>query len=176
MSMEFLIFTYKIASEPSKNRVYIWRTLKELGVVYIQQGVVLLPDKQELYSLLISLREQIHTWGGKSSLGKMNFLQPEDERDLVEEFKSQIDKEYLEFIENCNRFVNELDLDREQGEFNFSEITENEEEYKKYKRWYQKIEKRDYFMSELKAQASELLEIANRKMLEFSEEVYKREL
>lgn len=175
MSKEFLTFTYKIPSEPSKNRVYIWRMIKELGAVYLQQGVALLPYNQELYSILINLREQVQNLGGKSTLSRLNFLTEEDEEEIIDEFIKQIDEEYGDFIQNCQKQILELDHERLQGDFNFSEITEHEEEYKKFQRWFDKIKKKNYFESQKQQQAMEILEQSRKKLQEYSDEVYRRD-
>ena len=175
MSKEFLAFSYKIPSEPSKNRVYVWRMIKELGAVYLQQGVALLPYDESLYSILSNLREQVHSFGGKSTLGKLVFLEEEDEREIIGEFTKQIDEEYIEFINNCQVLIYELEHEFAEGDFNFSEITENEEEYKKYERWFEKITKKDYFKSEKQSDAVRIMNQAREKLQEYSDEVYRRD-
>lgn len=175
MSKEFLAFTYKIPSEPSKNRVYVWRMIKELGAVYLQQGVALLPYDENLYSTLINLREQVHSFGGKSTLGKLGFLEQEDEKEIIGEFTKQIDEEYGEFINNCQGLIDELEREISKGDFNFSEIMENEEDYRKYERWLEKIIKKDYFKSENQAHAIKILDQAKEKLQEYSDEVYRRD-
>ena len=42
-SLEWLLLTYKIAPEPARLRVSVWRKLKGMGAVYLQGGVCLLP-------------------------------------------------------------------------------------------------------------------------------------
>ncbi len=90
------------------------------------------------------------------------------------EFKQQVNEEYNEFQENCQRLVYELDRETENGKFKFSELEENEEELKKLQRWYDKITKRDYFNSEGKDKAEEVFEKAKVRLQEYSDEVYKR--
>ncbi len=90
------------------------------------------------------------------------------------EFKQQVNEEYNEFQENCQRLIYELDRETENGKFKFSELEENEEELKKLQRWYDKITKRDYFNSEGKDKAEEVFEKAKVRLQEYSDEVYKR--
>ncbi len=175
MDKEFLTFTYKIPKEPSKNRVAVWRLIKELGAVYLQQGVVLLPYNEDLYSVLRNLREQVNAFGGRATLGIIRFLNEEDEKDIVAEFIKQIDEEYEEFIRNCQHFVDEIDTERTQGDFSFSEIIEHEEEYKKFQRWYETITKKSYFKSEQQVHAIEILKKAKLRLQDFSNEVYQRD-
>ena len=37
---------YNVPVNPSKNRVYVWRKLKEFGASYFKQGVAILPKNQ----------------------------------------------------------------------------------------------------------------------------------
>lgn len=174
MSTNFLTFTYKIPSEPSKNRVYVWRIIKDLGGIYLQHGVALFPYQENLYEILQNLREEVNSLGGKSTLGQLNFINEEDEKNIILEFKQQVNEEYNEFQENCQRLIYELDRETENEKFKFSELEENEEELKKLQRWYDKITKRDYFNSEGKDKAEEVFEKAKVRLQEYSDEVYKR--
>lgn len=175
ISTNFLTFTYKVPSEPSKNRVYVWRTIKDLGAVYLQQGVALFPYKENLYDTLQNLRKEVKSLGGKSTLSQLTFMNEEDEQDIIAEFKQQINEEYTEFQENCQRLIYELDRETEIGKFKFSELEENEEEIKKFQRWYSKITNRDYFNSEDRFKAKEMFDKAKLRLEEYSHEVYKRD-
>lgn len=173
MSINFLQFTYKIPSEPSKNRVHIWRALKELGAIYLQQGVTLLPYDEKLERILKDLREEVNSLGGKSTLSKLSFLNQADEDDIILEFKEQIDKEYTEFENNCERFIYEINREIKNNNFQFSELEENEEELKKMERWYNKICKREYFQLQNENKAKKMLEELKFKLQEYSHEVCK---
>lgn len=175
MSIKFLTFTYKIPREPSKNRVYIWRAIKDLGAVYLQQGVALLPYEENLYEILQNLREQVNAFGGKSTLSQLSFLNSEDENSIIMEFKEQINEEYNELQNNCQRLIYELDRETENEKFQFSELQEGEEELKKLQRWYEKVRKRDYFNSESQDKAKEMLEKSKYRLQQYSDDVYKRE-
>lgn len=175
MSMNFLAFTYKIPSEPSKNRVYIWRAVKELGAVYLQQGVALLPYEEKLYETLRNLRDQVNSFGGKSTLSQLSFLNTDDEEDIILEFKKQINEEYTEFQNNCQRLIYELDRETENDNFLFSELEEGEEELKKLQRWYTKINRRMYFKTENEEKAKEILEKAKCRLQQYSNIVYEKE-
>ncbi len=40
---EWLLLVYRVPSEPSNNRVSVWRELKRLGALYLQQCVCIVP-------------------------------------------------------------------------------------------------------------------------------------
>ncbi|MBN2872033.1 MAG: hypothetical protein JXJ30_03880, partial [Halothiobacillaceae bacterium] len=45
--MTWLLFTYKIPTEPAARRMAVWRKLKGMGAVYLQSGVCLLPKTDD---------------------------------------------------------------------------------------------------------------------------------
>ena len=42
--MNWLLLAYKIPREPSASRVYVWRKMKQLGAVLLQDAVWVLPE------------------------------------------------------------------------------------------------------------------------------------
>ncbi|WP_422802545.1 Chromate resistance protein ChrB [Sulfitobacter pontiacus] len=45
--MTWILLTYKVPPEPAARRVALWRKLKSMGAVYLQNGVCLLPETSE---------------------------------------------------------------------------------------------------------------------------------
>lgn len=175
MNREFLVFSYKVPSEPSRDRVYVWRTLKNLGAVYMQQGVALLPAQPALRAALLALKKHVVVAGGKSSIGNLHFLDEADEQATVDEFAAQIGEEYGEFIRNCRLLIDEMDNETLEGDARFSELMESEESYRKFKRWHARIVKRDYFGSSLRRDADEILQAAELALKTFSDAACKNE-
>lgn len=70
----WIVLSYKVPSEPSTIRVRVWRTLKALGVVYIQQSVCVAPDTAEVQKKIQSLKKLIESNKGEENeaeLGKL---------------------------------------------------------------------------------------------------------
>ena len=44
---KWLALGYSLPINPSRNRVYVWRKLKELGAEYFKQGVAILPGNKK---------------------------------------------------------------------------------------------------------------------------------
>src|SRR5207249_4841485 len=44
----WLLLIYRVPQEPPGRRTYVWRQLKQLGAVYLQQAAAILPDQPEL--------------------------------------------------------------------------------------------------------------------------------
>jgi hypothetical protein len=175
VSLRFLCFSYKVPSEPSKNRVYLWRTMKELGAVYLQQGVALLPYDERLLGILQKLHSEVTELGGKVTLSELSFINEADEMDILLEFEKLRNEEYKELSDECHRLMYELDCVTEKGKLKFSELEENDEEIVKLKRWLQKIIKRDYFKVSGRENAEAMIKKAEKRLHEYAEEVYKIE-
>jgi len=45
--LSWLLLTYKVPSEPAAKRIALWRRLKGMGGVYLQNGVCLLPKTDD---------------------------------------------------------------------------------------------------------------------------------
>ena len=81
--LTWLALGYSIPMNPSRNRVYVWRKLKEFGAEYFRQGVALLPNRKNALAQFTALAEKIRSFGGTASLMEMRFVDPADERMLV---------------------------------------------------------------------------------------------
>ena len=57
--IRWLALGYSVPVNPSKNRVYIWRKLKEYGAEYFKQGVAILPYNRQSYTKLKHLQAKI---------------------------------------------------------------------------------------------------------------------
>ena len=174
MKINFLVFSYKIPSEPSKNRVYIWRSMKNLGAVYLQQGVALFPQKEDILTKLKKLNDKVKSFeGAKSTLSELSFLSKEDEDSIINKFNSQSINEYTEFIKNCKNTIYELDRESEENNYDFLEFEEAEEDIKKLELWIKKIYKRDYFNCGMYDEALSYLEKTKLRVKDYGDNVFK---
>ena len=63
-AMRWLQLTYKVPSEPSQKRVWVWRRLQNLGAFALQNSVYLLPYSEEIEKQFRQLTHDIHEMGG----------------------------------------------------------------------------------------------------------------
>ncbi|OPX84095.1 MAG: hypothetical protein A4E53_03870 [Pelotomaculum sp. PtaB.Bin104] len=173
--MAWIIFSYRTPTEPSTLRVRAWRTLKALGVVYIQQSVCVAPDTPEVRKRLEQIQKQINDSGGESLLLEVaNFAQSTEEY-LIDAFNSQRLLEYEEFYAGCNNFLKEIDMEMERENFTFREVEENEADLMKLRKWYRRVMKRDYFITPKLTEAKSKLDLCESVLLEFTNKVYQSE-
>ncbi|MCK6255802.1 hypothetical protein LCY76_04190 [Fictibacillus sp. KIGAM418] len=169
------LFSYKVPAEPSTLRVRIWRNLKALGVLYIQQSVCLVPKTPDIENKLARLRTLIGEHHGESFMVEIVQFSHYSQQELIQLFNAQRAMEYEELLESCSRFLQSIKDEIQTGQDQFGDIEENEMELMRLKRWYRKIMKRDYFKHELSLHSKECLKRCEEKLYSFSEAVYELE-
>ena len=64
----WILLVYKVPPEPSKRRIALWRKLKALGAVYLQNGVCLVPKSDEHVRRLKVLENDVSAMDGQAVL------------------------------------------------------------------------------------------------------------
>jgi len=173
----WLLFTYKVPPEPARKRVALWRRLKGMGGVYLQNGVCLLPKINDHARRLKMLQNDVTEMGGESVILETVALDRLQKEKLVARFKSDRDEEYREFISKCADFEAEIAKETAARHFNYAEIEENDVDLKKLQSWLGKIRKLDYYGATLAVEAEQrlrdceaLLEIYAQRVFEVHDE------
>lgn len=135
---------YNVPINPSKNRVYVWRKLKEFGAEYFKQGVAVLPRSPQSLAKFGALAQKIRDMGGDATLIELRFLNPDDEAQIIAKFQIQSENEYQELIRDCAQVVHGI---RE----NLFPAAERGERLRKIAKRYSKVKSRDYFQSRSRA-------------------------
>jgi hypothetical protein len=154
----WLLLIYRVPQDPPGRRTYVWRQLRQLGAVYLQQAAAILPDRPELRAALEALADRIRSQQGEVSL--LETTSPSDawEEDLVRRFNIARDEEYAEVVENVERFEDERRREGRKGKFTSAELEENEADWNKLQRWRERVGVRDFFGAPGRAEADAALE------------------
>ncbi|HWP68107.1 MAG TPA: Chromate resistance protein ChrB, partial [Rectinemataceae bacterium] len=64
----WLLFIYQLPASPSTHRAYVWRKLKSLGALYLQNSICLLPVEASIEKKLVELRSEIAGRGGEAKI------------------------------------------------------------------------------------------------------------
>jgi len=90
----WVLLHYKIPREPSAPRVYVWRKLKRLGALLMQDAVWVLPAtpraQEEFQWLAVEIGEQ----GGEASMWEARLTLAGQDEALVQQFLAQVEGEY----------------------------------------------------------------------------------
>ncbi len=123
----WLLLTYKLPSDPSARRVYVWRKLKKLGAVTIFEAVWVLPDSQRTHEQFQWLVAEIQEMGGEAMFWKAHAELASQEQELTCRFTRQVDVVYQTLLEKM-----------EQPKTSLSALAQE----------YQQVAQRDYFHSQ----------------------------
>src|SRR5437879_4351376 len=92
--LSWRVLIYRVPTEPASKRVGIWRDLKRLGALYLQQCVCVVPDRAGVREGLEQIAAKIPGLGGESFLLEVPRLTPEDEARIVQSFRAERANEY----------------------------------------------------------------------------------
>lgn len=146
---EWIVINYTLPREPSRIRVSIWRKLKRIGAVNMQQSMWILPLTGENGRLMAEIRNEVTGNGGEAFIMKSS-VDEESRQTVVNKFNEARNEEYRELLEKCDDFFAEIEKEIARKNFTFAEIEENEEELRKLNEWFGKIAARDVFGAELR--------------------------
>lgn len=171
-SIKWLLLTYKVPAEPTSKRLALWRRLKSLGAVYLQNGVCLLPKTGEHVRRLKVLENEIAQMGGDCVLLETVALDRLQEDKVVARFKADRDEQYGELLGRCKDFEAEIAKEIAINKFTYAELDEEETDLKKLDAWFEKIRKLDFYGAPLADTAAQRLRECKLLLDDYAQKVY----
>jgi hypothetical protein len=145
----WLILIYHLPRDPSRHRVAVWRKLKALGAIYLQDGAAVLPEDAVTREQLEWLQLRIREAGGEATLWEALPNTVAEDRFLVEEFRASHEAAYKKLIEASDRLRRKVALG--------SDKVLLLEELGKLEREFRAERRRDYFRSPLRSETAAAL-------------------
>lgn len=173
--MNWLLFLSQLPTHPSSLRVNVWRKLRAVGALGLQNGAWLLPDQAEQTKFLEELLGTIQQQGASGQIFKVAPLNDAVEQDILARFAAERQEEYVEFLETCQDFLAEMKKETQKQKFTFAELEENEPDLQRLENWLVKIQKRDFTAGEAARRSTETLEKCRAAFEAFSAEIYRRQ-
>lgn len=173
--MNWLLFLSQLPTHPSSLRVNVWRKLRAAGALGLQNGVWLLPDRPEQTQFLADLLDTVQKQGASGQIFSVAPFTEAIEQDILARFHADRDEEYLEFLEQGQEFLAEIEKETRRQKFTFAELEEIEQFLQRLENWLEKIQKRDFSGGGKAQQAIDLLEKCRLDFETFSTEVYNRQ-
>ncbi|TRL36568.1 MULTISPECIES: Chromate resistance protein ChrB [Rhizobium] len=168
----WLLLTYKVPPEPAAKRVALWRRLKGMGAVYLQNGVCLLPKTDDHVRGLKMIENGVSEMEGESVILETVALDRFQEEKVIARFKADRDEAYREFIDKCGDFDAEIAKERAADHFTYAELEENDVDLKKLQGWFEKIRKLDFYGATLGAEAEERLHACEALLDAYAQQVF----
>ncbi len=173
--LSWRVLIYRVPTEPASKRVAVWRDLKRLGALYLQQCACIFPDIPGVTDEVNQVAAKIPALGGETFLLDVPRLQPEDEARIIQSFRAQRASEYAEIIEECEtKFVKEIEFEHFRQNYTFEEAEEIEQDLEKIRRWFERVRERDWFKADRRDEVETWLARCQGLLARFEEEVYRR--
>lgn len=132
----WLLLHYKLPVHPSALRVYVWRKLRRLGAIFLNDTVWVLPDTPKTAEHFQWLVTEIQERKGDAVFWRANLVLGIREDTLIEQFKQQLEREYKELLKKLSKQNPDV-----------SRLSQD----------YQQLMAKDYFQSEVGKQVKERL-------------------
>ena len=168
----WLVLAYKVPPEPASKRVALWRRLKSMGAVYLQNGVCLLPKTDDHARRLKIIENEVAEMGGEAIILEAVPLDRLQEEKVVARFKIDRDDAYREFIDKCDDFETEIAKETAAQHFTYNELEENDVELKKLQGWLEKVRKLDFYGGALASEAAERLKTCEGLLDRYAQRVF----
>lgn len=156
----WLLVSVSTAGAAGTLRVQVWRKLRSLGALYVQQSVCLLPGLPGVAREVRRLAGRVRQQGGTARVLRIAVTDAAEQAQLVAELNAARDGEYADVLERLPEFHAELERERALGRVTYAEVEECEADLDRFRSWLGKITARDYFGAPGGAAAREAVEAA----------------
>jgi len=168
----WIVLAYTLPAEPSRYRVSIWRRLRKLGALYLNEGFWVLPNSTAMLTEVESVIKEVRGFQGTASAFRSNDIEADQGGRLRGRFVELRNEEYAELVGQYDKFLVHIAHARSTSRFTFAEVEELEEELMKLEGWLREIHERDFFGSDRYQEALTSLETGRGELQEFIEETY----
>lgn len=171
----WLLISASTAGAAGTLRVQVWRRLRSLGALYLQQSVCLLPARPEVVREVRRLVDRIRHQGGTARVLSITIADAAEEDGVIAEFNAARDIEYAEVLSRVPELHQELADERARGNTTYAEVEESEADLTRFRTWLAKIAARDYFQAPSAQAARDAVEQAAADLAAFEEAALRTE-
>ncbi|MGH3282477.1 MAG: Chromate resistance protein ChrB [Trebonia sp.] len=169
----WLLLIYRVPPEPTRLRSTVWRRIKSLGAIYLQNSVAALPASPTSERALRKLRREITDMSGTAMLIAASVLAGEAE--VRAAFQAARNDEYEEIVDKCEDFLRQVQKEYDETHFTYAELEENEVDLVKLRNWFAKITERDVFGASGRAACERDLDRCEQSLEAYAARVYAEE-
>jgi hypothetical protein len=173
--VRWLLVTASSAGATDSLRVAIWRKLRSLGALYLQQSVCVLPARADVEREIRRLVDRVRANGGAARVLRITFEDAGEEAQLISELQAARNDEYGEVLERVPAFLEELRSERDRDRATYEEVEESEADLERFRTWLAKIDRRDYFGAPRRADAHAAVARCAQALEAFESEAFARD-
>ena len=152
----WVLLIYRIPREPSRHRVAVWRKLRDLGALYLKDGVAALPEDAVTREQLEWLQLRVREAGGEATLWEARPGTVAEEAELVGDFRASREQAYRAIIAEAERL-------RRKSQMGGKGLSD---QLRKIEREFRAERRRDYFRSSIRGEAAAALKAARQAVRE----------
>jgi Protein ChrB, N-terminal len=172
----WLLVVVSTGGASSTLRVQVWRKLRSLGALYLQQSVALLPDQPQPRRVVQRLADRASREGGEVRVLPIAISDLAAERSIIDEFCRERADEYAEVCSRTPAFLEEIATERRKGRATYTEFEESEADLHRLESWLAKIQARDYFSASGQSEAADAIAECATTLSEFEHEALAAEI
>ncbi|GAC1532261.1 MAG: hypothetical protein NVS3B12_09700 [Acidimicrobiales bacterium] len=169
--MPWRVFIYRLPPEPSRHRVAVWRELRRVGAVALQQATWAVPGGVEFDEALDRAVALVDRAEGNALVLELSPSEPGLRR-LEDLFTAEREAAWGEFIAECAKAVAEIEKEVRIKKFTLAELDEEEHNVERLRRWYRELRAKDLFGAPSAEIAESQLKVCGEALEDFGERVF----
>ncbi|WP_254922781.1 Chromate resistance protein ChrB [Rhodococcus sp. OK302] len=170
-SVSWRIVLIKIAAEPSRHRVAVWRELRKVGALSIGQGTWAVPNVPAFNAGVDRAKELVERANGEIVFLTATGASEEDNVRFAAMFTAAREEDWTEFLSDCAKYEAELDKEIRIEKFTLAELEEEEQSLDRLRRWHRDLKARDVFGASNAESATAALQHCAERFEDYSERV-----
>src|SRR5262249_20572097 len=132
-------------TEPSRHRVAVWRELRRVGAISLQQATWAVPARPEFMEAVARAIELIERADGDVLVFDAVPRGDAVAGELEARFSDEREAEWVEFLAECAKFELEIAKEILIKKFTAAELDEEEQNFDRLRRWFRELRTRDLF-------------------------------
>ena len=137
--MKWIILIIKSVNVSSRDRMFIWRNIKNTGAVSLSHSVYILHDTEDNRATSIDIARIVHERKGEVLQFFADTLNEEQEQKINKLIAEEIAAEIREFSKECEDFIDDVTKRISNKKFKVFELEELSDDIHKLDRWRIKL-------------------------------------
>jgi hypothetical protein len=152
--------------------VAVWRELRRVGAVSLQQATWALPARGDFLDALDRAVELVERADGEALVFDAVPRADSTSARLESLFNEEREAEWAEFLAECTKFEREIDKEIRIEKFTNAELDEEEQNLERLRRWFRELRGRDLFVSGSQPEAEQRLKVCTDRLEDYAERVF----
>jgi hypothetical protein len=170
--MEWIVLVVRVAAEPSRHRVAVWRELRRAGAVSLGPGVWAVPAAPVFQPAIERAGELARRGDGEILALDARPRDQTTQALLQTAFERAREAEWAEFLSECDKYEVEIAKELRLGKLIVAELEEEEHSLERLRRWYRELRLRDVVGHPAATEAETRLKACEAVLADYAEQVY----